>query len=65
MSKDPPQPESRSFLGVHLKCCNVYVRAYLNASKDAYIGWCARCATQVRIQVVSHGGSHDRFFEAS
>jgi len=65
MSNVPSQPESRPFVGVHLKCCNVYVRAYLSDSGDTYMGWCPRCATQLRIQVVSQGGSRGQFFEAS
>lgn len=57
--------EAKPFLGVHLKCCNTYVRAYVNAAKDAYVGWCPRCAVQVRIKIVHEGGSSSRFFEAS
>ncbi len=55
----------RPFVGVHMKCCNVYIRAYLNRQQDAYVGWCPRCAAKVRIRVVQEGGSTDRFFEAS
>ncbi|MEX0716987.1 MAG: hypothetical protein WD066_10380 [Planctomycetaceae bacterium] len=68
MEGDPGRggkPASRPFVGVHLKCCNVYVRAYLNADGTACIAWCPRCAAQVRIEVVKEGGSPDRFFEAS
>lgn len=61
MSGTPPE---RPFIGVHMKCCNTYVRAYLNATKDAYTGRCPRCAIQVRIDVVKEGGSSGRFFEA-
>lgn len=61
----PPHSETRAFLGVHLRCCNVYTRLYLNAAKPAYVGWCPRCAKQVRVQVVQEGGSTGRFFEAS
>ena len=56
---------AREYVGIHLKCCNVYVRAYVNAAHDAFVGWCPRCATQVRIPIVKDGGSTDRFFEAS
>lgn len=55
----------KPFLGVHMKCCNAYVRAHLNAAGNAYVGWCPRCASQVRIRVVKEGGSRGRFFEAS
>ncbi len=48
-----------------MKCCNMYVRAYVNQMRDAYVGWCPRCAAQVRIEIVQEGGSSDRFFEAS
>ncbi len=58
-------PNGRPFVGVHLKCCNVYLRIYLNAQSDAFVGWCPRCASQVRVNVVAEGGSTDRFFEAS
>ncbi len=57
--------QQRPFVGVHMKCCNVYVRAHLNSQQDAYVAWCPRCAAQVRIRVVQEGGSTDRFFEAS
>ena len=56
---------AKPFIGVHMKCCNTYVRAYVNQACDAYIGWCPRCATQVRITIVDKGGSTGRFFEAS
>ena len=58
-----PAP-ARPFLGIHLKCCNVYVRAYLNAARDAYVAWCPRCAAQALVQVAAEGGSKGRFFEA-
>ena len=56
---------ARPFVGVHLKCCNVYVHAYANADRSAFVGWCPRCAAPVRIAIVSSGGSDSRFFEAS
>lgn len=59
------QRERRPFVGVHMKCCNVYVRAYINQTGDAYVGWCPRCASQVRLQIVHDGGNRGRFFEAS
>lgn len=48
-----------------MKCCNRYVRAYLNAAGNAYVGWCPQCAAQVRFRIVKEGGSRNRFFEAS
>lgn len=55
----------KAFLGIHLKCCNVYVRAYINATKDAYVSRCPRCGAQVRVGISKEGGSSSRFFEAN
>lgn len=65
--KPTPSPANpgRSFLGVLMKCCRVYVRAYLAASGSEYSGRCPRCGSYVRVPVVAKGGSSDRFFEAS
>ena len=57
--------QPRPFVGVYLKCCNVYVHAYANADRSAFVGWCPRCAAPVRIAIVASGGSDSRFFEAS
>ena len=57
--------ESRPFVGVLMKCCNVYVRAYVNGDGSAFVGWCPRCAAQIRIRIVEEGGSESHFFEAS
>lgn len=65
MSTPKPNPEERPFLGVHLRCCNVYSRLYLNAQNTAYVGFCPRCAKQIRVEVAQEGGSTQRFFEAS
>jgi len=62
-SRKPPMP--RPFVGVLMKCCRTYVRAYLNAAEDAFVGWCPRCAAKVEIEAVEEGGSTARFFEAS
>lgn len=58
-------PQQRQFVGVLMKCCRTYVRAYLNAHQDAFVGWCPRCAAKVEIEAVEEGGSTSRFFEAS
>jgi hypothetical protein len=58
------QSNERPYVGVHLQCCNVYVRAYLNAAGNAYVTFCPRCTTQVRIRAVAEGGSTDHFFSA-
>ncbi len=57
--------QKRPFVGIHMKCCNVYVRAYLNAQQTAFVAFCPRCAGQAQIKVVKDGGSTDRFFEAT
>lgn len=64
---DPPSsnPPERPFVGVYLKCCNTYVRLYINHAGNAYAGWCPKCATPVRVPIVAEGGSESRFFEAS
>ncbi|MBT4866230.1 MAG: hypothetical protein HON53_14095 [Planctomycetaceae bacterium] len=60
-----PSGQERQYVGVHMKCCNVYVRAYVNHDNSAFVGWCARCAKQTRIPIVAEGGSTGRFFGAS
>lgn len=57
-------PDGRPFLGVHMKCCSVYVRAWPNAAKDAFVAWCPKCCAPVRIAIVKEGGSTSRFFSA-
>ena len=54
--------EDRPFIGVMFKCCKVYSRIYLNKQRTAFVGWCPRCATQIRIKV-SPDGTDARFFE--
>jgi len=60
----PNNGSERPFVGVHMKCCNTYVRAYMNQAGNAYVGWCPRCATQVRMNIVAEGGSSSAFFTA-
>ncbi|MCX6831802.1 MAG: hypothetical protein NT028_06645 [candidate division Zixibacteria bacterium] len=52
----------RPFIGVVFKCCKVYSRIYLNKQRTAFVGWCPRCAAQIRIKV-SPDGTDARFFE--
>lgn len=54
----------RPHIGVHMKCCHVYIHAYLNRDKSAFVAWCPRCASQVRVRV-SEEGSSSRILEAS
>jgi len=63
-SQQPERDSSRPFIGVRMKCCNVYVRVYANAAQDAFVGWCPRCCAPVRVPIVDEGGSTDRFFTA-
>lgn len=63
--KSPGQPApERPFLGILMKCCRTYSRAYLNDTRTEYAGRCPRCGAFVRVAVVKEGGSSDRFFEA-
>ncbi len=59
-----PAGPGRPFLSVHLKCCHVYLRIYPNAAGEAFVGWCPRCAAQVRVPIVAAGGSTGRLFSA-
>jgi len=54
--------DDRPFIGVMFKCCKVYSRIYLNKQSTAFVGWCPRCAAQIRIKV-SPDGTDSRFFE--
>jgi len=66
MTENQDQPHKpKPFLGVHLKCCNVYIRLHQNHSADAFVGFCPKCAIQVRVPIVAEGGSSSRFFSAS
>ena len=53
----------REFVGVHFKGCRVYVRAYLNRQKTAFVAFCPKCAGKMTIEVRSDG-SESRFFQA-
>jgi hypothetical protein len=64
MDEQSPSVQPKQFLGILMRCCRTYVRAYLNSSGDAFIGRCPRCAALVRIKVAEEGGSSNQFFEA-
>ena len=55
---------AKPFVGVHFKCCNIYVRIYRNRTQDAYEGACPKCRKKVKLPIGS-GGTNNRFFEAS
>jgi len=61
-----PQEEKKPkpFLGIMFKCCNVYNRIYLNKNKDAFVGWCPKCAKKVTVKI-SPDGDDTMFFEVS
>jgi hypothetical protein len=64
MEEQSPTAEPKPFVGILMKCCRTYVRAYLNSTGDTFIARCPRCAAIVRINVVDEGGSSNQFFEA-
>jgi hypothetical protein len=66
-SSEPAAPSPagpRPFLGLHMRCCHVYVRVYANAAGDAFVGRCPRCGVPVRVDVDDEGGSTGSFFSA-
>ncbi len=65
MPEDQPAAGPKPFVGLHMQCCNVYVRAYPNADRTAYVARCPRCGAPVRIDVVEEGGHTGQFFNAS
>ena len=58
------QKKNQPFLGIMFKCCNVYSRIYLNNKKDAFVGWCPKCAKRATVKI-SPDGVDSRFFEVS
>ena len=56
-------PESRRFVGIHFKCCEVYTRVYINRNATAYEGNCPKCGKPVRLRI-GPGGTDSRFFAA-
>lgn len=63
MKSTPPEQGPRPSIAVHFKCCNVYLRIYLNRLGTAYFGHCPRCTRALTIKV-GPGGSKSRFWTA-
>lgn len=51
------------FLGIHFECCDIYSRVYPNKKRTAYLGYCPRCARQIKLRI-GEGGTDARFFTA-
>jgi len=54
---------NRPFISVHFECCDVYTRIYRDRDKNAYVGWCPRCARKAVVKVAPDG-VNCRFFKA-
>ncbi len=61
---EPAQNRNRPFLGINFKCCKVYSRIYINKKRDAFVGWCPKCAKPVRIEI-SPDGEDSKYFDVS
>ena len=47
--------EPRPFVGIHFKRYNVYSRSYLNKQRNAFVGWCPKCAKKVTLNIPPDG----------
>jgi hypothetical protein len=54
---------NRRFVGIHFRCCDLYVRIYINRDETAYAGNCPKCAKRVQLRI-GPGGTDARFFTA-
>jgi len=59
----PDAKQTRPFIGILFKCCNVYSRVYLNHEGTAYAGHCPKCAAKLIVKA-GPGGSKQRFWSA-
>ncbi len=55
--------KGRPHINVHFKCCNVYARVYLNATRTAFTGHCPRCCAAVTVRAAP-GGSKSKLWTA-
>ncbi|MBZ0268157.1 hypothetical protein K8I85_08370 [bacterium] len=62
--QDSRERAARPYLGLRFDCCGVYVRAYRNAERTAYVARCPRCGGTVRIRIGAEGVS-SRFFRVT
>jgi len=53
--------DTRPYVSVLFRCCNVYQRIYRSADGAKYEGGCPKCARPVRF-LVGAGGTSERFF---
>jgi hypothetical protein len=53
----------RPYIGMHFKCCHVYIRIYLNRDGTAFVGACPKCGARAVVKA-GKGGSPSRFWSA-
>lgn len=61
MSKSAGQ--SRFWVSVHYRCCNVYQRVYFAQGAAEAVGHCPKCLREVRFRL-TQSGDRTRFFAA-
>ena len=46
-----------SWIGVHMECCNIYMRILRRPTSRQYVGRCPKCGRSVRVRVGPEGVS--------